>query len=210
VSTKYDRLAPRWTLDSYADADYYLARRVQAFLSVGPALALGDRVLELGCADGSFGELLVAAGFEYVGVDASEGMVEAAARRLAGGATVEQGDLNAYRPSEPVAATCAFRSMSYVQDRDAFFRAAADYTGKKLVFDVSPRQYSLEQLREELGAAGLNGFAARPFLVPSRRRLPPAARHLLAAAEGIRPLSRLLLRFRFSYVCGAFRVGSTA
>jgi SAM-dependent methyltransferase len=210
VNTKYDRLAPRWTVDSYADPDYYLSRRAKAFLSVGPDLAAGDRMLELCCADGSFAEQLLAAGFEYLGVDVSGGMVEAAARRLEGRATVEQGDLNDYRPPEPVAATCVFRSIPYVRDRKVFFRTAADYTEKKLVFDVSPRQYSLERLREELQAAGFDGFAVRPFLVPSRRALPLTARRLLVATERVRPLSRLLLAFRFSYICAAFRVGSSA
>jgi SAM-dependent methyltransferase len=207
---KFDRLAARWTVESYADADYYFARRAQAFLSVGPGLAAGDRVLEFGCADGSFAEQLLAAGFEYLGVDASGGMVEAAARRLEGRATVEQGDLNDYRPSKPVAATCAFRSIRYVRDRKVFFREAAEYTEKKLVFDVSPREYSLERLREELAASGFDGFAARPFLVPSNRALPLTARRLLAAAERVGPLARLLLAFRFSYVCAAFRVDSRA
>jgi predicted TPR repeat methyltransferase len=208
--TKYDRLAARWTTESYVDPDYYLSRRAAAFLTLGPPLARGDRVLELGCADGSFADPLLAVGLDYIGVDASGRMVEAAARRLQGRAAVQRGDLNDYRPSEHVAATCAFRCISYVDDRSAFFRAAAEYTSKKLVFDVSPRQHSVDQLRAELEAAGFDGFEMRPFLVPSRRAVPLLARRVLAAGERIGPLSRLLLAFRFSYVCAAFRVGSSA
>jgi SAM-dependent methyltransferase len=210
VTSKYDRLAPQWTASAYADPDYYLFRRAQAFLSVGPGLVPGERVLELGCADGGFADPILAAGLEYIGVDASNGMVEAAARRLHGRARVERGDLNDYRPSDPVAATCAFRSLRYVRDRSGFFRAVAAYTEKKFVFDVSPREFSVEQIRTELRAAGLDGFAMRPLLVPSSRALPGFAHRLLAAAEDVGPLARLLIAFRFVYVCAAYRIGSTA
>jgi SAM-dependent methyltransferase len=208
--SKYDRLAPQWAASAYADPDYYLSRRAKAFLSVGPGLIAGDRVLELGCADGSFADRLLAAGLEYVGVDASAGMVEAATRRLEGRATVERGDLNDYRPAQPVAATCAFRSIRYVRDRRRFFHAVAGYTEKKLVFDVSPREFSIDEVHDELRSAGFDGFAMRPLLVPSSRTLPGFARRLLAVVEEVPPLARLLLAFRFSYICAAYRIGSTA
>jgi hypothetical protein len=138
-------------------------------------------------------------------VDASVPMIEAARRRLKGRARVEVGDLSEYAPAEAVAATTCFRAIYYAHDRLAFFRHVAGYTGRKLVFDLNPRQYRLDDVRADLRAAGFDRLALRPFFAPQRLAPPAPVRALLHAAERTGPLARFALRFRFSYLCAAYR-----
>jgi SAM-dependent methyltransferase len=201
VSEKYDALAVRFTEHEYGDPERYFGRRAALVASLGPRLVPGDTVLDLACADGSAAPALLARGLRYVGVDASEAMVEVARTRL----PVEQidvGDLLAYEPPVPVAATTIFRSLHFVEDRVAFFRHVAGFSERKLVFDFSPRRYALAEIRDELRAAGFTALATRPFLVPQHARLPAPAAAVLAAAERT-PLARLLLRYRFALICAA-------
>jgi hypothetical protein len=118
---------------------------------------------------------------------------------------VEQGDLNEYEPPEPVAATTVFRAIYYARDRRAFFRRAAGFTEKKLVFDLNPRQYRLDDVLADLRAAGLGRIALRPFLVPQTVALPRPLLASVKALERAGPLARLALRFRFTYLVAASR-----
>ena len=204
---QYDRAAERWTEEAYADPAAYLARRAALVVGLGPRLARGDRVLDLACGDGGLGDLLLGYGVAYLGVDLSEPMVGAARRRLGGRASVELGDLNDYEPPEPVAATTVFRAIYYAHDRVAFFRRAAGYTERKLVFDLNPRQYRVDDVRRDLTAAGFDRLELRPFFSPQRVSLPRVAARTLHALERSGPLARLLLAVRFSYLCAAFRGG---
>jgi SAM-dependent methyltransferase len=210
TTAKYEPAAERWSDEAYADPASYLGHRADLVVSLGPMLHAGDRVLDLACGDGGFAEFLLALGLEYVGADASEPMVDAARRRLEGRAVVELGDLNDYRPSEPVTATTCFRAIYYARDRLAFFRHAAGYTEQKLVFDLNPRQYELDAVRQDLRAAGFDALELRPFFAPQRYAPPRALRALLHAAERSGPVARLALRFRFSYLCAAYRSGVDA
>src|SRR5205085_1263540 len=114
-------------------------------------------------------------------------------------------DLNDYVPAEPVAATTCFRAVYYARDRRAFFRLVAGYTSHKLVFDLNPRQYRVDDVRDDLEAAGFDRLTLRPFLVPQTVALPHAALAALRAAERVQPLARALLAFRFTYLCAAYR-----
>jgi cyclopropane fatty-acyl-phospholipid synthase-like methyltransferase len=138
TTAKYDPAAARWSDEAYADPAAYLSHRADLVVSLGPRLQPGDRVLDLACGDGGFGEFLLARGVAYLGADASEPMVDAARRRLGTRADVALADLNDYVPPEPVAATTCFRAIYYARDRRAFFRHVASYTGRKLVFDLNP------------------------------------------------------------------------
>ena len=202
--SKYDGKAERWTEGEYADARAYLEYRARLIVELGPRLAPGDRVLDLACGDGGLGEHLLARGLAYTGVDASEAMVAAARARLGGRAEVVAGDLNEYVPAGPVAATTCFRAIYYAHDRRAFFRRIAGYTSKKLVFDLNPRQYRVEDVRADLLAVGFDRLDLRPFFSPQRFSLPRLAESALHGLEAT-PVARLLLRFRFSYVCAASR-----
>jgi SAM-dependent methyltransferase len=201
---QYARQAAGWSDVQYADAGTYLEHRARVVAGLGPTLASGDEVLDLACGDGGFGERVLELGFRYRGVDATAEMVAAAERRLAGRAPVELADLNDYAPPVPVAATTVFRAIYYASDRREFFRRAASYTTRKLVFDLNPRQYALEEVVEDLRAAGLPHVALRPFFVPQTRSLLPPAGALLRAAERSGPLARLALRYRFTYVVAAY------
>jgi SAM-dependent methyltransferase len=190
-----------WTEKAYADPDAYLAHRAELILALGPRLDPGETLLDLACGDGGLGAHLP--GMRYRGVDSSERMVESA---RAQGRDVVLGDLNDYEPAEPVAATTCFRAIYYARDRAAFFRRIAGYTEKKLVFDLNPRQYRVDDVRADLRAAGLDRLELQPFFSPQRFALPELAAGGLHALERT-PLARLVLRFRFSYLCAAFRGG---
>ena len=199
---KYGPKAARWSEDAYADAPAYLRHRGELILEVGPALRPGDSLLDLACGDGGLADYLP--GLRYYGVDANREMVEAA--RLHN-RDVVVGDLNDYVPPDPVAATSCFRAVYYAADRQAFFRHVAGYTTTKFVFDFSPRRFSAAELRAELEAAGFDRFELRPFFSSQRRSLPGLAARALQLLERSGPPARLLLAFRFSYVCAAYRGG---
>jgi len=201
---KYDTSAERWSETAYADAATYLAHRGDLVLSLGPPLEQGDTVLDLACGDAAAAEHLP--GLRYVGLDASAEMVKAAQLR---GRAVVLGDLNDYEPSEPVAATTCFRAIYYAKDRAAFFRRVAEYTERKFVFDLNPRQYRVEDVCAEVRAAGFDQVELRPFFSPQHFSLPRSVASALYALERSGPVARLLLTMRFSYLCAAFRGRNT-
>jgi len=199
TSAKYAGAAERWSEEAYADSVAYLRHRAELIVSLGPPLEPGDRILDLACGDAGLADFLRP--YEYLGVDASEEMVRAAQRR---GARVELADLNDYEPPEPVAATTCFRAIYYARDRRELFRRVAGYTEKKLVFDLNPRQYDVDDVRADLAAAGFDRVTLRPFFVPQTRALPAALATLLRAAERSGPVARAALRFRFTYLVSAW------
>ena len=192
---KYAGRADGWSDEQYADAHAYLTHRAKLVRTLGPALQLGDTVLDLACGDGGLADFLT--GLRYIGVDASEEMVAAGAAR---GRTILHADLNDYEPPEPVQATTLFRAVYYARDRRALFMHIRSYTERKLVFDLNPRQYRLEDVRADLRAAGFDRLDTRPFFVPQTRALP-----FLQALERSTFPARLLLRFRFTLLCAASR-----
>ena len=199
---KYSGAAAGWSEDAYADPARYLDRRAQVVRSLGPRLDPGDRVLDLACGDGAFGDFLP--GLRYLGVDANAEMVAAGHGR---GRELVQADLNDYVPPEPVQATVIFRAIYYARDRRALFERIAGYTETKLVFDLNPRQYRLADVRADLREAGFDRLSLRPFFAPQTRALPAPAAALLRLLESSGPPARALLRVRFSYLCAAWRAG---
>jgi SAM-dependent methyltransferase len=204
---KYDPQAERWTEDAYADPSGYLAHRAELIATLGPALQPGATVLDLACGDAGLAEPLLAAGFRYIGVDLSEPMVEAARRRVGDRAEIVLADLNDYRPPAPVSCTTCFRAVYYARDRRELFSHIAGYTERKLVFDLNPRQYRVEEVVADLKAAGLGRIELHPFLFPQRYGLPRPLAAALRSAERSGLLARALLRMRFSYLVSASREG---
>jgi len=202
---QYARQARGWTDSAYAQAHTYLAHRAELVQSLGVPLVPGDEVLDLACGDGGLGEALLARGLRYRGVDATPEMVAAARRLLGEAPPIEQGDLNDYSPPAPVAATTVFRAVYYARDRLAFFRHVAGFTERKLVFDLNPRQYRVEEVVGELRSAGFRAVALRPFFVPQTRALPGPAITVAKTLERSGPLARLALRVRFTYLVAASR-----
>ena len=207
TTRKYEPQADRWTEAAYADPGGYLGRRADLVVTLGPPLERGDSVLDLACGDAGLAEPLLERGLVYLGADLSRSMIEAARRRLAGRAEVFLADLNDFRPPQPVAATTCFRAIYYARQRLPFFRHVAGYTEKKLVFDLNPRRYRLDEVRADLRAAGFDRLELRPFFTPQRAALPHALAVLLRSVEAVDPLARAALRFRFSYLCAASRSG---
>ncbi len=75
------------------------------------------------------------------------------------------------------------------------------------MFDLNPRQYRVEDVENELRAAGFDRLELRPFFAPQRVSLPRPVAGLLHTLERSGPVARLLLAVRFSYLCAAFRGG---
>jgi SAM-dependent methyltransferase len=190
---KYAGSAERWSEDQYADTRAYLAHRAELIRSLGPSLRDGDAVLDLACGDGGLADFLP--GLRYLGVDASEEMVAAGSAR---GRALVRADLNDYEPPEPVQATTIFRAVYYARDRRALFARVRGYTERKLVFDLNPRQYRLDDVCADLRAAGFAHVDTQPFFVPQTREIP-----FLTLLEHSGPLARLLLRYRFTLLCAA-------
>jgi len=191
---KYDAKAEAWTETAYADAAGYLARRAAIVRTLGPILVPGDTVLDLACGDGGLADFLPQQ--RYLGVDANAAMVAAARER---GRNVVEADMNAYVPPAPVEATTIFRAVYYSFDRRDLLAHIRSYTTKKLVFDLNPRQYRLEDMRADLRAAGFDRLETRPFFVPQTRGPVPG----LQLLERSGPLARGILRFRFTLICSA-------
>jgi hypothetical protein len=204
-SDQYSRQAGDWTERAYADATAYLTHRADLIATLGPRLEPGDEVLDLACGDAGLGELLVARGFHYRGVDATPEMVAEAKRRLGDRAPIEIADLNEYTPPDRVAATTVFRAIYYVRDRRAFFEHVATFTEKKLVFDLNPRQYRPDDVAGDLRAAGFGQVLLRPFFVPQTVALPRVVATAAKALERSGPFARLALRVRFTYLVAASR-----
>jgi SAM-dependent methyltransferase len=188
-----------WTETAYADPHGYLAHRAELILTLGPRLEPGDTLLDLACGDGGLADFLPEQ--RYVGVDASEEMVAAG---LVRGRELVHADLNDYEPSQPVQATTIFRAIYYARDRRTLLERIGGYTEVKLVFDLNPRQFRLADIRPDLQAAGFDRLDVRPFFVPQTRALPRPL------ALGLRGLERapgmgILLRFRFTLLCSAWR-----
>lgn len=192
---KYAGEAGGWSEREYASARAYLSHRAELIRSLGPPLRAGDFVLDLACGDGGLADFLSEQ--RYIGVDASEEMVAAGRER---GRELVHADLNDYEPPQPVQVTTIFRAIYYARDRRKLFERIAGYTERKLVFDVNPRQYRLEDVRADLRAAGLDRLETRPFFVPQSRALP-----FLKVLEQRPLVARLLLRYRFTLLCAASR-----
>jgi hypothetical protein len=187
-----------WSEREYAGPVPYLRHRAEVIVSLGPPLRAGDRLCDLACGDGGLADFLP--GIEYLGVDANPRMVEEARSK---GRTIVHGDLNEFEPPEPVAATTIFRAIYYTRGRRDFLRRVAGYTERKLVFDLNPRQYRVEDVLADLRASGWPKVAMRPFFVSQTRALPGPVGAALVAAERSGPLARLALRFRFTYLVAA-------
>ena len=190
-----------WTERAYGDPDWYLEQRADVIVHLGPRLERGDTLLDLACGDGALADQLPN-GVAYVGVDLNDERLAVARAR---GLDVVRADLNEYVPAQPVDVTTCFRAIYYARDRRAFLEHVRTYTKKKLVFDLNPRQYRVADVREDVLAAGYGRFELQPLFVSQRFAVAPSLGRALRRLEHVGPVSRALLRFRFTYVCAASR-----
>jgi len=197
---KYAGKARDWSEAEYASTQAYLSHRAEIVRTLGPPLAPGDVVLDLACGDGGLADYLPEQ--RYVGVDASELMVDAGLGRAR---DLTLADLNDYVPPQPVQATTIFRAIYYARDRRALLTQIAAYTEKKLVFDLNPRQYAVEDVLADIRTAGFGTVELRPFFVPQTVSLPGPVLGLARTLERSGPLARAALRARFTYLVAASR-----
>ena len=191
---KFDAVAETYSAADYADAERYYARRAAVVASLVPR---GASVLDIACGDGGLGRHLLALGYDYRGVDASERMVEVARRTL--GDRVVLGGFD-YVPPQPVEATTIFRSLYLVPDRRAFFDHVATFS-RQVVFDFDPRAYDRDELLRDLEGWDVD---VRPFLTPQRGTLPSVVQRALWALEPL-PGASALTRVRFPLLVSATR-----
>ena len=199
---KYDPQAERWTEEAYADPSGYLAHRADLIASLGPPLEPGDTVLDLACGDAGRNRCSTEDSLRRRRPLRADGGCGPAPRGRA------RGD-RARRPQRlpaagAVACTTCFRAVYYARDRRELFAQIAGYTERKLVFDLNPRQYRVEDVAADLKAAGLARVEPHPFFFPQRHGLPRPLAAALRAVERSGPLA-VLLRVRFSYLVSASR-----
>ena len=105
----------RWTSDSYkANAAYVPALGGAVFELLNPQR--GERILDIGCGDGTLTERIVRAGAVVVGVDASEDMVSAAKAR---GLDARLIDAERLPFEEEFDAVFSNAALHWVRDHDA-------------------------------------------------------------------------------------------
>ena len=105
----------RWTSDTYRTNAAYvpaLGAAVFELLNPGP----GERILDLGCGEGSLTEKIVAAGATVVGVDASREMIAAATARGLDARLIDAEQLPFEREFDAVFSNAA---LHWVRDHDA-------------------------------------------------------------------------------------------
>lgn len=195
VLRKYDEIAERYSAHDYANAERYYARRAAVVAKLVPHRST---LLDVACGDGGLGRHLLAQGFDYHGIDASERMVDVARRSL--GNRVALGGFD-HVPAEPVDAVTIFRSLYLVPDRRSFLARVRGYSAQ-VVFDFDPRAYAAREVLADARAAGWERIDVRPFLMPQRQVLPRPLQALLFALEPL-PGSRVLTRVRFPLIVSA-------
>jgi SAM-dependent methyltransferase len=105
----------RWTSDAYrANAGYVPALGAAVFALLNPKA--GERILDLGCGEGSLTERIAAAGALVVGVDTSEEMVAAARARGLDARLIDAERLPFEREFDAVFSNAA---LHWVRDHDA-------------------------------------------------------------------------------------------
>lgn len=105
----------RWTSDSYRQNASYVPALGAAVLAVlNPQH--GERILDVGCGEGSLTEKIAAAGASVVGIDASEEMVSAAAARGLDVRLIDAQRLEFEREFDAVFSNAA---LHWIRDHDA-------------------------------------------------------------------------------------------
>jgi trans-aconitate methyltransferase len=105
----------RWTSDTYrANAAYVPALGAAVFALLNPRT--GERILDVGCGEGSLTQKILAAGATVVGIDASAEMVAAAAARGIDARVIDAERLPFEREFDAVFSNAA---LHWVRDHDA-------------------------------------------------------------------------------------------
>ncbi|HEV7890128.1 MAG TPA: class I SAM-dependent methyltransferase [Pyrinomonadaceae bacterium] len=198
---KFSAIARGWSEREYGDIDGFMRRRAAWVREWGTRLRPGDRILELGCGDGTLSCVLASEGFDVTGVDISQGMVEEARRRAAresSPARFEVADSDLLKTEEPFDAVVSFMGafFTYTENPSEFLARVAPRVRKKIIVDWNFRSpCTFEEAARALETAGLHRIEWRPWLVPHTTRA--ASRPGLRGRLEERPnLSLLLLTLK--------------
>lgn len=142
-----------------------LGREVVELLAPAP----GERILDLGCGDGTLTEALIAAGADVVGIDASEDMVAAARLR---GIDARLADATALAFDREFDAVFSNAALHWMSDADAVIasvhralkpggRFVGEFGGAGNVAAITAALVAV------LGRRGIDGAAAIPWFFPT-------------------------------------------
>lgn len=195
---KFTSLSRGWSEREYRDPEGFMRRRAAMVRAWGARLSPGDRILELGCGDGSLSCVLASEGFDVTGVDISQGMIDEARRRAERegvNARFEVADSDAFKTGEPFDAIVSFMSafFTYTENPAEFVARVAPRVRKKIMLDWNFRSpCTFVEAARALERAGFARVEWRPWLVPHTARA--ASRPGLRGwVEGRPALSLLLL-----------------
>lgn len=172
TAEKFTALARGWSEKEYADPSVFMERRAAMIRHWGTPLGPGDRVLELGCGDGTLSCLLARQGFEVTGVDISRGMVEEAKRRAdREGVTArfEVADSDLFEAAERYDCVVSFMGafFTYLENPAQFIAAILPSVNKKVILDWNFRSpCTFMEAAQTLRRAGLRQVQWRPWFIP--------------------------------------------
>ena len=173
---KFTALSRGWSEREYRDPSGFMRRRAAMVREWGARLRPGDRILELGCGDGSLSCMLAAEGFDVTGVDISQGMVEEArhrAEREGVRARFEVADSDAFMAGESFDAVVSFMSafFTYTENPAEFVARIAPRVRGKIMLDWNFRSpCTFVEAARVLERAGFGRVEWRPWRGPTLGR----------------------------------------
>ncbi|HEX8922454.1 MAG TPA: class I SAM-dependent methyltransferase [Pyrinomonadaceae bacterium] len=202
VADKFTARARGWSENEYADPSSFMERRAALVQRWGTPLCSGDRILEIGCGDGSLSCLLARQGFEVTGVDISRGMIEEAkgrADRERVAVRFEVADIDSFEVVEPYDGLISFMSafFTYLENPSRFIEATLPFVRKKMIVDWNFRSpCTFVEAAQQLRRAGLERVEWRPWFIRHTPSLGVSASRLRGWIEGKPNLALLLLRLK--------------
>lgn len=179
TADKFSKIAQGWTESRYDDPIKCMERRSHFVWHWGTLLQQGDRVLELGCGDGSLSCFLAKQGLQVVGIDIAPGMIEEAKRRTAEEEVAVQllvSDAEKFQCEESFDVVISFMgAFFWYVDRPAEVLAKLlPYVRKKVILDWNFRSpFSAVEAIKIVQDVGFIQVEARPFLYPNRHMSKP-------------------------------------
>jgi SAM-dependent methyltransferase len=216
TAEKFTAVSRGWSQREYRDPASFMERRAALVQRWGPALQPGDRILELGCGDGTLSCFLAGQGFDVTGVDISPGMIaearqQAAAQRVS--VKFELADGDTFKVTEPYDAIVSFMSafFTYLDDPAKFVEGALPFVRKKLILDWNFRSPgSFLDAGQMMQRAGLQQIEWRPWLVPHTAvgAWPAGLRGWIEQRPNLSLLALILKRWHYTVYLKGERPGA--